>query len=106
MSFGLKKTEANYQGLMDVVFSKHIGRNIKVYIDVTMVNTPDSGKHFDDLRKTLKSIKIYNMYLNPNKWCFGVHAKKFLGFVLTSIWIEENPEKCLCDKYIFVTWSR
>lgn len=33
------------------------------------------------------------MRLNPDKYTFGVQARKFLGFLLTSRGIEANPDK-------------
>lgn len=43
MPFGLKNTEANYQRLMDVVFFKHIGQNLEVYLDGIVVKTLIKG---------------------------------------------------------------
>lgn len=39
MHFRLKNTNAAYQRLMDVVFSKYIGCNLEVYIDDMIVKT-------------------------------------------------------------------
>jgi len=37
---------------------------------------------------------MYNLKLNPDKCVFGVEARKFLGFLLTEMGIEVNPDKC------------
>lgn len=36
----------------------------------------------------------YIMRLNLDKCSFGVQAEKFIGFMLTNIGIEVNPDKC------------
>lgn len=72
MPFKLKNAWATYQKLMDIVFSEQLGQNLEVYIDFMFVKTPDEGKHGDDLRETLASIRRYKMRLNFNKCSFGV----------------------------------
>ena len=49
--------------------------------------------HLDDLRGTFDTLRSFNMKLNPNKYAFGVTAKKFLGFMVSQRGIEVNPEK-------------
>lgn len=52
------------------------------------------GKHVDGLGDTLALISRYTMLLNPDKFSFGVQARRFLGFMLTNRGIEANPDKC------------
>lgn len=49
MSFKLNNVDAIYQRLVDVVFSNQIGRPLEVYIDNTVVNTPEEENHYSDL---------------------------------------------------------
>ncbi|GAU40547.1 hypothetical protein TSUD_367500 [Trifolium subterraneum] len=74
MPFGLKNAGATYQRLMDRVFVKQIGKNLEVYIDDMVVKTQKEGKHDKDLEDILKSVRKYNMRLNPAKCYFGVQA--------------------------------
>ncbi|MCH80183.1 gag-pol polyprotein [Trifolium medium] len=94
MPFCLKNVGATYQRLMDRVFAQQIGKNIEVYIDDMVVKTAKESSHHEDLEDILASVRKYNMRLNPAKCSFGVHAGKFLGFMLTNRGIEANPEKC------------
>ncbi|GAU44771.1 hypothetical protein TSUD_138830 [Trifolium subterraneum] len=94
MPFGLKNAGATYQRLMDRVFVEQIGKNLEVYIDDMVVKTQKEGDHDQDLDDILKSVRKYNMRLNPAKCSFGVQADKFLGFLLTHRGIEANPDKC------------
>ncbi|PNX78768.1 gag-pol polyprotein, partial [Trifolium pratense] len=94
MPFGLKNAGATYQRLMGRVFSEQIGKNLEVYIDDMVIKTTEKGEHDQDLADILKSVRRYNMRLNPAKCSFGVQAEIFLGFMLTHRGIEANPEKC------------
>ncbi|GKV41596.1 hypothetical protein SLEP1_g49102 [Rubroshorea leprosula] len=68
MPFGLKNARATYQ-------SKSL------------------DQHIEDLKQVFEVLKTHNMKLNPTKCTFGVKARKFLGFMLTSRGIEVNLEK-------------
>jgi hypothetical protein len=57
------------------------------------VKTATGDQHDDDLEDILKSVRKYDMSLNPAKCSFGVKAGKFLGFMLTNRGIEANAEK-------------
>ncbi|XP_072062158.1 uncharacterized protein [Arachis hypogaea] len=83
MPFGLKNAGANYQHLMDKVFTKQIDRNIEDYVDDMVTKTKVSGNHIADLTEIFGQIRHYNMRLNPEKCAFGVQGGKFLGYLLT-----------------------
>ena len=69
MPFGLKNAGATYQRLVNKMFSKQIGRNMKVYVD--------------DLQEMFMTLRRYQMKLNPSKCAFGVVLGKFLGFMVS-----------------------
>ncbi|XP_039687900.1 uncharacterized protein [Medicago truncatula] len=94
MSFGLRNAGATFQRSMDTIFSAQIGRNLEVYVDDLVVKTPAEGQHSVDLKEIFQQVRKANMRLNPAKCTFGVHAGKFLGFLLTKDGIEANPDKC------------
>ena len=90
--FNLKNTGATYQRLVQM-FSKQIGRNVKVYVDDKLVKSKEEENHLDDLKEMFDTLKQYNMKLNPDKNTFGVSSGKFLGFMVSQRGIEANPEK-------------
>ena len=93
MPFGLKNAGATYQRLVNRMFSHHIGRNVKVYVDDMLVKCKDEANHFDDLKETFSTLRKYNMKLNPAKYVFAVASRKFLGFIVSQRGIEANPDK-------------
>ena len=93
MPFGLKKTGATYQRLMNKMFAHQLGRNVQVYVDDMLVKSVCEGNYLSDLQETFDTLRSYNMRLNPSKCVFGVTAGKFLGFMVSQRGIEVNPEK-------------
>ena len=83
MSFGLKNAGTTYQRLMIKIFKPLIGQTVEVYIDDIMVKSKTRGEHAQHLEETFRSMKVYNMKLNPTKCAFGVNIGNFLGFMVT-----------------------
>ena len=47
----------------------------------------------NDLQETFDTLRQYSMELNPSKCAFGVSSGKFLGFMVSHMGIEANPDK-------------
>jgi hypothetical protein len=93
MPFGLKNAGATYQRLMNRMFHDQIGRNVEVYVDDMLVKSKEEDDHLHDLGETFKTLRKYQMKLNPSKCAFGVYSGKFLGFMVSQRGIEANPDK-------------
>jgi hypothetical protein len=93
MPFGLKNAGATYQRLVNRMFRNQIGRNVEAYVDDLLVKSILATKHIEDLRETFRTLREYNMKLNPMKCAFRVSSGKFLGFMVSQRGIEANPEK-------------
>ena len=65
------------------MFSKKIGRNVKVYVDDMLAKSKEARSHLDDLQETFNTLRKYRMKLNPAKCVFGVSSGKFLGFMVS-----------------------
>ena len=66
---------------------------MEVYVDVMLVKSEKAKLHIAHLAEAFQILRNYNMKLNPAKCAFGVSAGKFLGFIVNSRGIEENPDK-------------
>ncbi|XP_075500025.1 uncharacterized protein LOC142538598 [Primulina tabacum] len=91
MPFGLKNAGATYQRLMNKVFEKQLGRNVKVYVDDILGKSTEVFGFISDLEENFATLMQYEIKLNPAKCIFGVKSGKFLGFVVTDRGIE-GPE--------------
>ena len=93
MPFGLKNAGATYQRLVNQMFKKQIGKNVKAYVDDMFVKSKEEKDHLDDLKETFNTLRQYKMKLNLSKCAFRVSSGKFLGFIVSQRGIEANPEK-------------
>jgi hypothetical protein len=57
MPFGLKNARATYQRLVDMMFKKHIGRNVEVYVDDMMVKSLKSEDNIIDLEEAFHMLR-------------------------------------------------
>ena len=75
------------------MFSKKIGRNVKVYVDDMLVKSREEENQLYDLKETFDTLRQYYMKLNSAKCAFRVSFGKFLGFMVSQSGIEANLEK-------------
>ena len=66
---------------------------MEVYIDDMLVKSVKAELYITHLAEAFQVLKSYNMKLNPAKCAFGVSPGNFLGFIINSRGIEENPYK-------------
>lgn len=92
MSCSLKNAGTTYQRLIDSIFAKQIGRNIKVYVDDMVIKSPDDKKLLEDVEETFKMLEKVKMKLNPRKCTFGVEEDQFLWYYITTKGIQ-SPTK-------------
>ncbi|MCI52175.1 hypothetical protein A2U01_0073419, partial [Trifolium medium] len=89
-----KNAGATYQRMMNKVFQGEIGDMLEVYMDDMIIKSHEETDHADHLRRVFELARKCKMRFNPEKCTFGVRADKFLGFYLTELGIEVNPNKC------------
>ena len=90
MPFGLKNVGATYQRLVNQMFNKQIGRNVRVYVDDMLIKSKEEEDHLNDLKEMFNTLRQYSMKLNPYKYAFGISSGKFLDFVVSQRGIEAN----------------
>ncbi|GJT11804.1 reverse transcriptase domain-containing protein [Tanacetum coccineum] len=91
--FGLKNAGATYQRLVDTIFEGQMGRKLEAYVDDMVIKSKTEPEMIKDVEETLLTLKKVNMNLNPKKCSFKMEEGKFLGYIVTSKGIRENPEK-------------
>ncbi|XP_071719016.1 uncharacterized protein [Rutidosis leptorrhynchoides] len=93
MPFGLKKSGATYQRVIDEAFKSQIGINIEAYVDDLVIKSSTEQGLLEDILETFASLRKINMKLNPSKCGFGEEDGKFLGHIITERGIRANPKK-------------
>ena len=93
MPFGLKNAGATYQRMMTRMFEPQLGKNIKLYIDDMMVKSKVVTEHVGDLGNIFEILRKLKLRLNASKCSFGVGSGKFLGYMVTHLGIEVNPNQ-------------
>jgi hypothetical protein len=93
MPFGLKNARATYQRAIQTCLANHWGKRVEAYIDNVVIKIENSENFIEDLQLVLNSLRRYRWKLNLEKCVFGVTAGKLLGFIVSHLRIEANPEK-------------
>ncbi|XP_042386566.1 uncharacterized protein LOC121978264 [Zingiber officinale] len=93
MPFGLKNAGATYQQLMNRVFQKQTGRNLEVYVDEILIKSLRVVDLCADIEETFRTLRTYDVKLNPQKCLFGAKSGRFLGYIVTERGIDANPCK-------------
>ena len=93
MLFGLKNTGATYQWMVTKMFKDLIGKIVEIYIEDMVVKSKLSQTHLGDLQETFRILWMHKLRLNTSKRAFGVGSGKFLGFMVSQMGIEVNPNQ-------------
>ena len=93
MPFRLKNVGATYQRMIQTCLENQIGRMVEAYVDDVVVKTKHINQLIDNLRQTFDNLRAYDIWLNPEKYVFGVPARKLLRFIVSQRGIEANPAK-------------
>ncbi|KAK9911093.1 hypothetical protein M0R45_035016 [Rubus argutus] len=89
--FGLKNAGATYQRLVNMMFTRHIGNIVEVYVDDMLVKSVKASGHIANLQVVFNILKQYRMRLNPPKsW-----VQYLTGTTATlSRFISKSTDKC------------
>nr|GEV77469.1 reverse transcriptase domain-containing protein [Tanacetum cinerariifolium] len=93
MPFGLRNAGATYQRLVDKAFHKQIDRNLEVYMDDLIIKSRTKDEIVRDIEETFKTLREFNMKLNPKKCAFGVEEGMFLGYKVNAKGLKICPDK-------------
>lgn len=77
---------------------------MEVYIDDMIVKSKAKRDHIFYLEKVFAVIRNYNMCLNAKKHIFGVILRNFLGYLISSLGIEANPDEIIALVKIRSSW--
>ena len=75
------------------MFEAQLGRNMEAYIDDTVIKSKIASEHIQDLEEAFSMLRKHQLRLNASKYLFRVSSGKFLGFMITHLGIEINPNQ-------------
>ena len=78
---------------MTRMFESLLGKNTEIYIDDMVVKSKMVSEHLRDFRTIFEVLRNYKFHLNASKCSFGVGSGKFLGYMVTHMGIEVNPDQ-------------
>ena len=78
--------------MMTRMFEPQLGKNVEVYIDDIVVKSKVEFEHINDLEKIFEILRRHKLHLNVAKCSFGGGSGKFLGYMVTHLRIEFDPD--------------
>ena len=100
MPFRLKNARATYQRMMTKMFRDKLGCTVEVYINDMIVKSKHEVRHIDYFQGVFEVLRQHKLRLNAEKCAFGVGAGKFLGYLITNLGIEVNPDQIKAVKLL------
>ena len=70
-----------------------MGKSIEVYVDDMVVKSRVVFEHVGDLTDIFEILRKHKLRLNASKCSFGVCLGKFVGYMVTHMGIEVNPDQ-------------
>lgn len=58
--------------MINKIFAKQIGRNVKAYINDIIVKSEKANKHIEELEVVFDVLRKFGVKLNPKKVCLGL----------------------------------
>jgi hypothetical protein len=93
MSFGLTNAPAHFMYLMNSVFMKELDKFVMVFIDDILVFSKSKKEHEEHLQIVLQRLRDHRLYAKFSKCEFWLSEVQFLGHVISSEGISEDPGK-------------
>jgi hypothetical protein len=84
---------ATYQGLMNHLFTEHIGVFMFVYLDDIIIYSNSIEEHVAHIRTVFKVLEHKKFYLSPNKMQFFAKILSILGHLIDEKGIKMDPNK-------------
>jgi hypothetical protein len=93
LSFGLTNAPATFQGVMNRVFHKFIGKFVLVYLDDILIFSKNEEEHVSHLAHVLQILRENQFYTKMSKYHFGKSELYYLGHVVGKEGIKVDPKK-------------
>ncbi|KAG9194056.1 hypothetical protein G6011_04091 [Alternaria panax] len=94
MPFGLTNAPATFQSVINNALHEYLGIFVTAYIDDVLVYSSGTlEEHVEHVKKVLRKLKEYKLYLQPGKCEFHTKETEYLGFIISTEGVKMNPKK-------------
>jgi hypothetical protein len=93
LPFGLSKSPASFQRLMDIVLRDLVGTECYTFIDELIVYGNTIEEHARRLEHVLQRFEQVNLQLQPSKCVFARPEFEYLGYIVSRDGIQAFPAK-------------
>jgi hypothetical protein len=99
MPFGLTNAPATFQSVINKALHEYLDIFVTAYLDDILVYSKGSlEEHVEHVKKVLRKLKEYRMYLQPAKCEFHIKETTFLGFIISTEGVKMDPKKIAAVK--------
>ena len=81
--------------MMTAIFHDIMHRELEDYVDDIVLKSRRREDYVKVLRNVFERCRLFKLRMNPLKCAFGVSARKFLGFLVHSRWIDVDLAKAV-----------
>ena len=94
MPFGLTNAPATFQSVINNALHEYLGIFVTAYLDDVLVYSSGTlEEHVEHVKKVLRKLKEYKLYLQLGKCEFYVKKTEFLGFIVSTEGVKINLKK-------------
>ncbi len=94
MPMGLTNAPSTFQSVVNRALHEYLDIFVTAYLDDVLVYSRGTyGEHVGHVKKVLKKMKEYGLYLQPGKCEFHVKETEFLGFIISDKGVKMDPKK-------------
>ncbi|KAL6161592.1 hypothetical protein ACJBU6_00699 [Exserohilum turcicum] len=94
MPFGLTNAPATFQSVINKALHEYLGIFVTAYLDDVLVYTNGTlEEHVEHVKKVLRKLKEYKLYLQASKCEFYTKETEYLGFIISIEGVKMNLKK-------------
>jgi len=93
MPFGLANAPAQFQTMMNALFSQSIGKYVLVYLDDIVIYSQTMAEHWVQVRAVLQILRDQRLFCKLEKCHFAQTRISYLGYIITPDSVAMDPAK-------------